>query len=396
MVGRSLCESSAGIIIFKKLKTVFTKGKIIIMNKRNIFFYLLISVFITACGSGTESNTTGAVADLSKTFNWKMVTTWPANFPIFQEGAEKFAEDVRTMSNGRLDIHVYAGGELVPALQVFDAVSQGQIEMGHGSPYYWAGKVPEAQFFSSVPFGMTAKGMNAWLYNGGGLELWQEIYKPFNLTAFPMGNTGVQMGGWFNKEINSLEDVKGLRMRIPGLGGKVFKKAGGNPVLMAGGEIYTALERGTIDATEWVAPFHDMRLGLNRAAKFYYYPGWHEPGTVFELMINDAKWMTLPEDLQRIVEVSAAATSEWIYAQMEFHNQQALIELKTKQNIQILEFPEEVLLELKRLTKETLDESAAENPEFKRVYDAYENFRTSYQAWDEFSEEAYQDSLRLE
>ncbi len=367
------------------------------MNKRNIFFYLLISIFITACGSGTESNpASNAGADLSKTFKWKMVTTWPANFPIFQEGAKKFADDVRVMSNGRLDVRVYAGDEIVPALQVFDAVSQGVAEMGHGSAYYWAGKVPEAQFFSTVPFGMTAKGMNAWLYNGGGLEIWQEIYKPFNLITFPMGNTGVQMGGWFNKKINSLEDVKGLRMRIPGLGGKVFKKAGGNPVLMAGGEIYTALERGTLDATEWVAPFHDMRLGLNRAAKYYYYPGWHEPGTAFELMINNSKWQTLPEDLQKIVEVTAAATSEWIYAQMEFHNQEALTELRTKQNVEILEFPEEVLKEFKRLTKETLDEEAAASPEFKRVYDAYEDFRNRHQAWDELSEEAYQKSLRLE
>ncbi len=367
------------------------------MNKRNIFFILLISVCITACGGGTEADQGGSKnIDHSKTFKWKMVTTWPANFPIFQEGAERFADDVREISNGRLDIQVYAGGELVPALQVFDAVSQGVVEMGHGSAYYWAGKVPAAQFFSSVPFGMTAKGMNAWLYNGGGLELWQEVYKPFNLTVYPMGNTGVQMGGWFNKQIKSLEDVKGLRMRIPGLGGKVFKKAGGNPVLMAGGEIYTALERGTIDATEWVAPFHDMRLGLNRAANYYYYPGWHEPGTVFELMINNAKWSLLPRDLQKLVKVAAAATSEWIYAQMEFHNQQALIELKTKRNVHILKFPEEVLTELRRLTRETLAEEAVANPDFKRVYDAYESFRASYQGWHELSDEAYQDSLRLE
>lgn len=368
------------------------------MNKRNIFFYLLLSVFMTACGGGADSNTASnnAGADLSKTYKWKMVTTWPANFPVFQEGAEKFADDVRVMSNGRLNIRVYAGGEIVPALQVFDAVSQGVAEMGHGSAYYWAGKVPEAQFFSTVPFGMTAKGVNAWLYNGGGLELWHEVYKPFGLVTFPMGNSGVQMGGWFKKEINSLDDVKGLRMRIPGLGGKVFKKAGGNPILMAGSEIYTALERGTLDATEWVAPFHDIRLGLNRAAKYYYYPGWHEPGTAFELMINDKKWQTLPEDLQQIVKVAAAATSEWIYAQMEFHNQKALTELRTKKNIQILEFPEDVLKEFKRLTKETLDEEAAANPKFKRVYDAYETFRTHYQSWDKLSEEAYQKSLRLE
>ena len=367
------------------------------MNKQHLFLTFLLTLFLTACGGTTDPAASGdSVTDHSKTFKWKMVTTWPANFPIFQEGAERFADDVRVMSNGRLDIHVYAGGELVPALQVFDAVSNGVVEMGHGSPYYWAGKVPEAQFFSSVPFGMTAKGMNAWLYNAGGLELWNEIYKPFNLIAMPMGNTGVQMGGWFNKQINTMDDIHGLRMRIPGLGGKVFKKAGGNPVLMAGSEIYTALERGTLDATEWVGPFHDMRLGLNRAAKYYYYPGWHEPGTVFELMINNTKWSLLPEDLQKIVQTAAAANSEWIYAQMEFHNQQALKELRTKQNVQIIEFPKEVLSEFKRLTKETLDEEAAANAMFKQVYEAYESFRADYEDWDELSEESYQASLRLE
>lgn len=366
------------------------------MKLQNIFYYLLISVFIFFCSeSPTPSQQhTSADSKPAKIYKWKMVTTWPANFPIFQEGAEKFADNIREISNGRLDIHVYAGNELVPSLQVFDAVSQGTVEMGHGASYYWAGIVPEAQFFSSVPFGMTAKGMNAWLYNGGGLELWRDIYEPFDLIPFPMGNTGIQMGGWFNKEINSLEDMKGLRMRIPGLGGKVLKKVGGNPVLMAGGEIYTALERGVIDATEWVAPFHDMRLGLNRAARFYYYPGWHEPGTVFELIINQSKWKTLPSDLKKMVEITAAATSEWIYTQMEFNNQKALLELETKENIKIVKFPDNVLHKLRLLSKETLDEVAMDNEKFKQVYDAYEKFRRDNQKWDKISERVYQDSLR--
>ncbi|MEE8234132.1 MAG: TRAP transporter substrate-binding protein [Gammaproteobacteria bacterium] len=352
-------------------------------------------LFLVACGGSDSGESSAGIQEANhQIFKWKMVTTWPANFPIFQEGAEKFAADVKIMSQGRLNIHVYAGGELVPPLQVFDAVSQGTVEMGHGSPYYWAGKVPEAQFFSSVPFGMTAKGMNAWLYNGGGLELWKEVYAPFNLVPIPMGNTGVQMGGWFNKKIESLDDVKGLRMRIPGLGGKVFKRAGGNPVLLAGSEVYTALERGTIDATEWVAPFHDMRLGLNRAAKYYYFPGWHEPGTEFELMINSHAWAQLPEYLQLMVETAAAAVSQWIYAQMEFHNQAALKELRSKQNIEVLEFPPEVLAELKRLTRETLDEEASKNAKFKRVYDAYTAFNESYKDWSKMSDEAYQKALR--
>ncbi|MEX2523773.1 MAG: TRAP transporter substrate-binding protein [Gammaproteobacteria bacterium] len=316
-----------------------------------------------------------------QTFNWKMVTTWPANFPVFQEGAEKFAEDVRVMSNGRLNINVYAGGELVPALGVFDAVSQGTVEMGHGASYYWAGKVPEAQFFSAVPFGMSADGINAWLYHGGGLELWREVYAPFNLVPFPAGNTGMQMGGWFNKKIESLADLKGLRMRIPGLGGKVLKQAGGNPVLMSGGEIFTALDRGAIDATEWVGPFHDTRLGLNRAAEYYYYPGWHEPGTEFELIVNAEKWKQLPEDLQRIVEVAARSTLTWIYSAMDHHNQEALQKLRDSRNVSVLEFPDEVMAELKQLTVKTLEDEADRNPKFKRVYEAYKTYREDYADW---------------
>jgi TRAP-type mannitol/chloroaromatic compound transport system substrate-binding protein len=355
--------------------------------KKTMLGVLLIVMSLAGCG-GADTDSAAAV-DTSKIFRWKMVTTWPANFPIFQEGAEKFADDVRIMSNGRLDIQVFAGGELVPALQAFDAVSQGSVEMGHGSPYYWAGKVPEAQFFSTVPFGMTARGMHAWLFHGGGLEIWREIYEPFNIYPIPMGNTGIQMGGWFNKKIDSVADLDGLRMRMPGLGGKVLKKAGGNPVLMSGGEIYTALERGIIDATEWVAPFHDLRLGLNRAARYYYYPGWHEPGTEFELMINIARWQQLPEDLQKIVETTAAAISDWMYVSMEYHNSQKLQEINSKNNIEVLEFPAEVMAELKRTTEETLNEEAENNPKFKRVYDEYRKFQSSYAKWSDMTEGAY-------
>jgi len=367
------------------------------MTHKVIFIVISLLFILGACNKSNEEIDKGSsLSSSKKTFRWKMVTTWPANFPVFQDGADKFAEDVRLMSNNRLKIQVFAGGELVPPLQVFDAVSQGIVEVGHGSPYYWAGTVPEAQFFSSVPFGMTAKGINAWLYHGGGLTLWREVYAPFNLVPFPMGNTGVQMGGWFNKKINSLDDIKGLRMRIPGLGGKVFKRAGGNPVLMSGGEIYTALERGTIDATEWVGPFHDLRLGLNRAAKYYYYPGWHEPGTEFELIINSNDWNQLPDDLKKIVENTAAAVSEWIYAQMEYKNQLALQELKLKENIEVLEFPADVLTELRRMAVETFEQEAANDPKFKRVYTAYKTFSESYADWNLMSNVAYQRALANE
>jgi len=359
---------------------------------KNIFNGLaivLLSLLLTACNKEQSETNSEQTIDTSKTYNWKMVTTWPPGFPVLQEGAERFADNIKAMSNGKLNIKVYAGGELIPALQTFDAVSQGTVEMGHGSAYYWAGKVPEAQFFSTVPFGMTARGMNAWLYDGGGLDLWREVYKPFHVIPFPLGNTGVQMGGWFNKEINSLEDIKGLKMRIPGLGGKVFAKAGGNPVLLAGSEVYTALERNTIDATEWIGPYHDQRLGLYRAAEHYYYPGWHEPGTVLELTINQRAWDSLPANLQAIVSNAAMAENVRMLSEMEQKNMSALQELKDRPNVQIHRFPDDVLATLRTLTDETLEEAAATDPKFKRVYDAYQAFRNQNDAWSDISENAY-------
>lgn len=348
----------------------------------------LAALLLTACGPDDEAGP-GAVAASGKTYNWKMVTTWPPGFPVLQEGAERFADNVRAMSNGRINIKVYAGGELIPALQTFDAVSQGTVEMGHGSAYYWAGKIPEAQFFSTVPFGMTPRGMNAWLYHGGGLDLWREVYEPFHVVPFPLGNTGVQMGGWFNKEINSVDDLSGLRMRIPGLGGKVFAKAGGNPVLLAGSEVYTSLERNTIDATEWIGPYHDQRLGLYRAAKHYYYPGWHEPGTVLELTVNKRAWDSLPADLKAIISHAAESENVLMLSEMEQKNLTALKELQAREGVEIHRFPDDVLSKLQAMTEETLAEEAAANPAFKRVYDAYQAFRQQDDAWTAVSERAY-------
>lgn len=356
---------------------------------------LFCCVLFAACGevpSGQDGTGPDAAAS-KRNFRWKMVTTWPPNFPVFQEGAERFAADVKEMSGGRLSIDVFAGGQLVPPLQVFDAVSQGTVEMGHGAAYYWAGKIPAAQFLSTVPFGMTAKGMNSWLYAGGGLELWRKLYEPFNLVPLPMGNTGVQMGGWFNRKIETVKDLNGLKMRIPGLGGKVLAKAGGNPVLLAGAEIYTALERGTIDATEWVGPYHDLRLGLHRAAKYYYYPGWHEPGTALELIVSSKAWDQLPDDLKKIVEVAAAAGSLWMYSQFETLNHGALTELKGAHRVEVLEFPAGVLAELRKLTEEALQEEAAKDKQFAEVYQIYQKFRTEIDAWSAISDDAYQRAL---
>ncbi len=281
--------------------------------------------------------------------------------------------------------------ELVPALGVFDAVSQGTVEMGHGAGYYWAGKAPAAQFFAAVPFGFNAQSMNAWILSGGAMKLWEEVYAPFNLKPFLAGNTGVQMGGWFNKEINSMEDFKGLKMRIPGLGGKVLKKAGGNAILVAGGEIYTNLDRGVIDATEWVGPFHDLKMGFYKAAKYYYYPGWHEPGTSLEVMVNQKAWDKLPKDLQAIVDAAIQKANLWMLSEFEAKNNGALQELITKHNVQLKQFPDEVLKSLKKLALEVLDEVAESDPMSRKVYDHFLKFRDNIYAWNKVTEERYQE-----
>ena len=362
------------------------------MRLHTLFLVTMLAL-LTACGSGGSADSNSAA---DKTYRWKMVTTWPPGFPVLQEGAERFAKNVETASAGRIKIQVFAGGELIPALQAFDAVSQGTVQMSHGSAYYWAGKVPEAQFFSTVPFGMTAEGMNAWLYEGGGLDLWREVYAPFHVIPFPLGNTGAQMGGWFNKEINTIADIKGLKMRIPGLGGKVFDKAGGNPVLLAGSEVYTALERNTIDATEWLGPFHDQRLGLYRAADHYYYPGWHEPGTVLELGINQRAWESLPTDLQAVVAEAAKVENLQMLDDMRRNNMAALGDLKALPSVKIQRFPDDVLATFKQLTDTTLAEIAQADPKVDRVYQAFEAFRTAHPEYTSELEAPYMKALAAE
>ncbi len=329
-----------------------------------------------------------------KRFRWKLTTTWPPNFPIFQEGVKQFAKEVKQMSRGALNIQVFASGELIPGLQTFDAVSQGSVQMGHGAAYYWIGKIPAAAFFTAIPFGLNAQGMNAWLYGGGGLKLWRELYAPHNLIPFPMGNTGVQMGGWFRKKIRSIDDLKGLKMRIPGLGGKVMAKAGVNTVLLAGGEIYTALERGTIDATEWVGPYHDERLGLYRAAKHYYYPGWQEPGPTLELMVNKKAWEELPKALQLIVENAAMASNLRMLSEFEAKNLAALQTLQDKYKVEVEAFPDDVIKTLRHYTEEVLEEEASKDASFKKIYGAYRQFVANNKKWNAISEAAYAKTLK--
>lgn len=349
----------------------------------------------TAVAAATVASAVAAPAVIAKekTYKWKMVTTWPPNLPVLQDGAVRFAKRVDEASGGRLKIQVFAAGELVPALGVFDAVSQGTVQCGSGASYYWAGKVPAAQWFSSVPFGLNAQGINAWFYGGGGLELWEEVYAPFNIVPRPQGNTGVQMGGWYRKEINTMDDFKGLKMRIPGLGGKVLARAGGTVVLLPGGEIFTSLERGVLDATEWVGPMHDLRMGFYKAAPYYYYPGWHEPGTCLEVMFNKKAYDELPADLKLVVDSVAAETNLWSLCQFEAGNGAALQELISEHDVKFRKFPDELVEQMRKLAAEVLEEEAAKDAMSTKVHEAFKQFKAQVGVWGSVSEKAYYDLI---
>ena len=338
---------------------------------------IVASVALATMGA---CNTKGESANINtkKRIKWKMVTTWPPNFPVLGEGCQLFSEWVEDMSEGRLVIDVYGGGELVPPLQIFEAVSSGACEIGHGCAYYWAGIQPAFQFFGGVPFGMDAPEYNAWMFEGGGLELWTELYARYNIVPIPAGNTSAQMGGWFNKKIDTMADFKGLKMRMPSLGGKVLERVGGTAVLSPGSELYTNLERGVIDATEWIGPYHDYLMGFHQIAKYYYYPGWHEPGSLLENMINKRDWDNLAPDLQQIVKDASARLNKFIYTTFRAKNYEYLQKIKAESDVEIISFSSEVLASLKGTFDEILTEEAAKNDLFNRVYSAYEAFRRDY------------------
>ncbi len=344
---------------------------------------------LASCTQKTSDCIQGSTSSNRESIHWKMVTTWPKNFPGLGTGAEFLAKIINELSNGRLKITVYGASELVPAFEIFDFVAGGGAQMGHGGAYYWKGKNEAFQFFASVPFGLTADEINAWMYHGGALELWQEAYAPFGLLPMPCGNTTVQMAGWFNREINGIEDLKGLKMRIPGLGGEVLKRAGGTPVNLPGGELFTALQTGTIDATEWVGPYNDLAFGLYKAAKYYYYPGWHEPGTILECFVNKAAYEKLPADLQAIVFNATRVTNHNMQLEYIARNNQALTTLMDKHKVDVRRLPDDVLDKLRDLSEEVVTEIAQKDPMSRRVYESFLSFKKQVTAWQDISERAF-------
>ncbi|CAA0115370.1 Monocarboxylate 2-oxoacid-binding periplasmic protein [Halioglobus japonicus] len=361
-----------------------------------LIILLLVAALVATIGlwaterAGSERGETQHIAAAGgDSYEWKMVTTWPKNFPGLGMAAENFSKLVEEMSDGRLTVHVYGAGELVPAMQVFDAVSQGVVDAGHGAAYYWKGKVPSAVFFTSIPFGLNAQEMNGWLHYGGGLELWQEAYAPYNLVPMAGGSTGVQMAGWFNKEINSIEDLKGLKMRIPGLAGEVFANAGGTAVTIPGGELYTSMQTGVIDALEWVGPYNDLAFGFHEVARYYYYPGWHEPGSILEFVVNKDSLEALPEDLQAIVVTASRAANQDMLDEYTARNNAALQSLIDEHGVQLRRLPDDVLLALWKGTQVAMEKLVADDPMAAKVYASYRKFYQGVRNYHHISEQAY-------
>ena len=344
--------------------------------------------FIGGLAVGAALGATAPVRAQAK-HKWRMTTTWPKDFPGLGTGANRLAQYISEMSNGEIEVTVHGAGEIVPALEAFEAVATGTVQMGHGAAYYWKGKVPAAQYFAAVPFGLTAQEMNAWIYHGGGQALWDELYAEFNLKPFLAGNTGVQMGGWFNREINSLDDMKGLKMRIPGLGGDVLSAIGAVPKLLPGGEIFTALQSGVIDATEWVGPYNDLAFGFYKAAKYYYYPGWHEPGTALETFVNKQAYDALPSHLQAAIAAAAQAANLDMLAEFGARNGDALATLVDKHGVELRGFPTEVLARLKSVSEQVVGDVAAGDSASGKVHKAFIDFRGKASQWTGLSEYAY-------
>ena len=356
------------------------------MKRRDFITTTALGASALALGGCHRAKETNEGKNISinrgKKVTLKLATSWPAHFPIMGTGVDNFAKRCYTLSGGSLEIKIFAKNILVPALQVFDAASAAQIDAFHSGVYYWKGKNPAFSIFGGMPLGLTSEEMITWMKFGGGYDLWREMYAKFNLYPLIGGTTGPQMGGWFKKEIHTLADLKGLKMRIPGLGGEVMKTLGVNPVLLPAGEIYTSLERGTIDATEWVGPALDSMMGFAKAAP-YYYTGWHEPGSILEITFNKARWEKLSEEHRAIITAASEEMTSNMLQEFRYKNAKALQALP--KNVQIKTFPKEMMDAAKVALGEVLKEESHKSADFTRVLESYQSFVKLNKPWDDIS-----------
>jgi TRAP-type mannitol/chloroaromatic compound transport system substrate-binding protein len=351
----------------------------------------------SACSQqdGQQAAPAAPAVNRARTRKLRMVTTWPKGFPGLGTAAERTATFIQQMSGGALEVEVLGAGEVVGAFEVFDAVSNGVADMYHGAEYYWQGRSPAYNFFCAVPMGMTAHEIMAWVEFGGGQQLWDELSGQFNLIAFQAGNTGHQMGGWFKREVNTLEDFRGLRMRIPGLGGDVIRELGGAAVTLSGGEIYQSLQSGAIDATEWVGPWNDLAFGFYREAPFYYGPGFHEPGSALAVGINRGVWDGLPADQQAIVRAACRAANNQSLAEFTYQNGLALRALTQDHGVQLRSFSDDIWREFGRISEQVVADTANADPLSRRVYESYVEARRIGRDWATISEAPYYQNREL-
>ncbi|KLU98550.1 TRAP transporter substrate-binding protein [Photobacterium aphoticum] len=317
---------------------------------------------------------------------WQLATSWPKGFPGVGHTAEAFAQQVNELSQGRLVIHVHGAGELLPSFDVFDAVSKGRVQMGHSAAYYWQNMIPAAPFFTAVPFGMNAYEMDTWLSQGNGLALWQDLYAPYGVIPLPGGNTGAQAGGWFQKDIQSLDDFRGMKMRMSGFASHVFQEVGGVPVNLPGGELFTALKTGAIDAAEWIGPYNDLAFGLQNAATYYYYPGWQEPSATMEFLINQSAYEALPADLREIIVVAADVVHKKMLETYTHENILALQVLNNEHDVFVKAFPPALLAELELASWAWLEQQSAQDASMARIYASYRQFLRDHRAYRDVTE----------
>ena len=328
-----------------------------------------------------------------KVYRLKLAETWGANTPILGDTTKRMASLAESMSNGRLKITIDSSNKHKAPFGVFDMVRAGQYDIGHSASYYWKGKVPNTLYFTTMPFGMTTAEQYGWFYHGEGQTLMNEVYGKFGMYSFPGGNTGVQMGGWFQKEIKSLDDVKGLKIRIPGFAGELWSKIGAKPVNIAPGDLFTALERRTVDAVEWVGPSLDIRMGFHKIAPFYY-TGWHEPASELQFMLNKRKFDRLPEDLQQILKTAMRTSAYDMYIQTHHESGESWHKMKTEfPNIQVKTFPSDVITAMREANDKLLAEYAEKDPQAKRIQDSQAEYMRKARAWTDISDKAYLNSL---
>ena len=350
--------------------------------------------FLASAGAGLAAgiaaipSLTHAQAAALPTIKWRCTSSFPKSLDTIYGAAEVIAKRVSAATGGKFAIQIFAAGEIVPGLQAMDAVKDGTVECCHTAPYYYFGKDPTFAFACAIPFGMNARQQNAWMYHGGGMELMRDFLKDYNIINFPAGNTGAQMGGWFRKEIKSVTDLKGLKIRIGGFAGRVMSKLGVVPQQIAGGEIYPALEKGTIDAAEWVGPYDDEKLGFYKVAKYYYYPGWWEGGPELDLFVNIKQWEALPPEYKAILESACAEANGWMVSKYDALNPAALKRL-VGNKVQLRGFSKDIMNACYKAANEVYAEESAKNPKFKKVYDAWKVFRDDQILWFRVAEQNF-------